>query len=181
MEWLQRIFDKLLSLLPMTVFIYPYEAGVRVTCLGWYQRITDIESGWYVVWPLIQYILKIDVKMTAIDIRNQSARTKDGIDVIVSGALLYRVYNARKALLEVMDHEKSATTVALGVIRKYISKHNFDELTEMVELTELIRKEIHETCTKWGIKISSVEITDFGKTRNIRLLTNGTENPMEVV
>jgi len=179
MNWLETFFNKLFALLPKTVFVYPYEKAVRVTCLGWYQRITDIDTGWYVIWPLIQYILAAQVKPRAIDIRSQSIVTKDKVDVVISGALIYKIYNARKSIFEVIDFDKSMTTIALGIIRGYASKHTFEELIDMDELTEQIRKELHEACTKWGIKIQGVEITDFGKTRNIRLLTNGNQEPTE--
>jgi regulator of protease activity HflC (stomatin/prohibitin superfamily) len=173
MKWLEAIINKILALLPATEFVEPTDEAIRVTCFGSRQRIKDLGPGWYVIWPLIQYILHVPVKLQTADIRNQSAMTRDKVDLTVSGALVYKIYNARKASIEVEDYDKSMITIALGMIRKYISKHTLDELVDMDELTDKIRRELHDTCTKWGIKIINVEITDFGRARNLRLLTNG--------
>jgi regulator of protease activity HflC (stomatin/prohibitin superfamily) len=181
MKWLEAIINKILALMPASEFVEPTDEAIRVTCLGSKQHIKDIGPGWYLTWPLIQYILHVPVKLQTKDIRCQSAMTADRVDLTVGGALVYKVYNARKAITEVEDFDESMQTIALGIIRKYIAKHELSELVDMGALTDKIRQELHDTCTKWGIKIIDVEITDFGRARNIRLLTNGPSEITETV
>jgi len=179
-EFLNKIFDKLLSLLPRRIFVDPFERGIRITYL-WKQRITDLEPGVYFIWPLLQQVIRIGVKTQTMDLRSQSIFTKDHKDIIISGSLIYKIRDARKAICEVMDFDKGMCVLSLGIIKRYVSQHTLNELVNTDDLTKEIKREISTTCSKWGIYLQSVEITDTGRGRNIRLLTNN-ENPMmEVV
>jgi len=170
MEWLKEILDKILVLFPMTQIITPYEAGVKITCGKWYKRLGP---GWYVIWPLIQRIVYMEIQTQVVDLKVQSIPTEDKSDLMVSGAIQYSIKDIEKAVLNVQDVDKSLATLALGVIFDFISHRTLQECGDTNALKKEILKGIKEAAPGWGLKIEKVYITDMGKTRNIRLLGDG--------
>jgi regulator of protease activity HflC (stomatin/prohibitin superfamily) len=167
MDWLQKIFDKLLTLFPVVQILTPYESGVRFTFGRWYKKLGP---GWYVYWPLIQNVVWMEIQTQLADLKTQSITTSDEKDIMVSGAIQYRISDIEKAVMKVQDVDKSLMTLALGIILKFVSKHTFSECKDTNGLQEEILKGIREEAQGWGLKIEKVFITDMGKTRNIRLL-----------
>jgi len=156
MDWLNELISKLFSIIPRLWMVQPDEAGVRTT-LG--NHVKAIGPGYWFYWPLIQEIITLTVTPQVVDLRPQSLRIDDQ-DVTVSGAIMYRISDARKALLNVQDYDRSLITLALGIIAN-------GELHE-----DEILKRLREAAAGWGIKVMRVFITDRGNVLNIRLLTN---------
>jgi len=136
-------------------------------------RITELESGLWLQWPLIQKLYTVKVKVQVVDLRSQSVWTLDRKEMTISGAIRYRVKSAKKALCEVYDYDANIQAVALGIIQEHVRKYRFDRIdTKQIEASVL--KGVREASEGWGLRIERVYITDIGRTRNIRLLTNGT-------
>lgn len=169
MDWLQRIFDKILSVFPVVHMLTTYERGVRFT-FGKYRKL--LGPGWYLLWPLFQRIVWQEVQTQIVDLRSQSIRTKDDKDVVVSGALQYCIRDIMKAACNVQNVDAALETLALGIILEYINKHTLTECHNVEALKVEIRQGIHKAAKDWGIKIERVYITDLGFCRNIRLLSN---------
>lgn len=168
MEFLNQLLEKILRLLPTIYIVTTYEAGVRFT-LG--KHAKPIGPGWYLIWPMIHRFLWMETQTQVADLRNQSIRTKDGQELIVSGAIQYKIGDIEKAIVNVQDIDKSISTLALGIIADYISSKTLEECKYETLRTEIL-KGIREEARGWGLRIEKVFITDFGKTFNLRLLTN---------
>ena len=129
MNWLSDILSRLFTVFPRLVLVAPDEYGIRYTpkwCGG--LRVKELKPGLWVCWPLIQNIETIRCKTQVVDLRPQSVRTLDRVDMIVSGAIRYRVRSAIKALLEVYDYDQNIQAVALGIIQRYMREHNLENL-----------------------------------------------------
>lgn len=115
------------------------------------------------------------VKIQPKDLRAQSLWTKDGCNIMISGVIKYRVSDPVKALLEVYDYDNSVQIIALSVIHEFVSTHTLDELKVGIsDLLEKILSELRKESQGWGLKISSVKLTDTGDVFNLRLLQNDT-------
>lgn len=158
MNWLTNVLIKLFAFVPRLQLVQPDEGGVRIT-LG--TRVCSLIPGWYIHCPLFQEIRVITCTPQVVDLRPQSLRVADK-DVTISGAIMYRVSDAKKASLNVQDYDRSLTTLALGIIARGEQRE------------EEILKGIREAAAGWGIKVIRVFITDRGSVLNIRLLTNNT-------
>lgn len=169
MDFLTRLYEAIRRLVPRIELIQPDEAGVRCT-LG--TRIKVLGPGWYFLWPIIQEIFWATVTTQVQDVRCQSITSKDGRDMVISGAIRYKVIDIRKAMLEVRDSEESLIALFLGVLLSAASTMTESELFDTERLGESILKKIREEASGWGLKIQKVYITDLGRTKNIRLLTN---------
>ena len=169
MEFLNKIFATLLKWVPRIELIQPDEAGVRVT-LGVREKV--LPPGWYLYWPIIQEIFFATVTTQVQDVRCQSITSKDRRDMVVSGAIRFKITDIRKAMLEVKDCEESLIALSLGVLLSVASTMTEEELADTEKLGDSILKKIRAEARGWGLKIQKVYITDLGRTRNIRLLTN---------
>ena len=165
-EWLSQAF----SVLPRIWVVEPDEGGIRTT-LG--SSVKDTPTGWYINWPIIHVCTKRPITPQVVDLRGQSALTNDAKDVVIGGALQYKIVNARKAILEVNDLDLSVVSLALGIIQEHVSSHTFGQLLELDGLKAKIRQGLREATSGWGIKIVEVFITDLGTVKNIRFIGDG--------
>ncbi len=169
MNFLDRIFDTIRRFIPVIFLLSPDEAGVRVT-LG--TRVKVLDPGFYFHWPIIQTILYTTVTIQVKDLRSQSIPSKGGRDLILSGAIKYKIVDIRKAMLEVQDYDRSLEALSLGVLLAVASTMTEDELIDTERLGDEILKKIREEASGWGLKLQRVYITDLGRAKNVRLLTN---------
>lgn len=167
MEWLADLLKNLRDFLPRKYFINPDEGGVRIT-LG--RHVKTLVPGWYYYWPVIQECEGMNISPQVVDLRPQSAMTKDFKNLAISGGVKYKVSDPRKALLDVQDYDKSIQTMALGIICEFISTHQFSDLSDLSELKESILFGIREEAAGMGLKIMKVYITDIGETTNVRMM-----------
>ena len=168
-NFLDRIFDTIRRFIPAIFLLSPDEAGVRVT-LG--TRVKVLDPGFYFHWPIIQTILYTTVTTQVKDLRSQSIPSKGGRDLILSGAIKYKIVDIRKAMLEVQDYDRSLEALSLGVLLAVASTMTEDELIDTERLGDEILKKIREEASGWGLKLQRVYITDLGRAKNVRLLTN---------
>lgn len=170
MEWLQQIFDKLLSLIPGLVMIEPTEMAARITGGS---RYRILPPGWYVVWPLIQKVLAMDVVTQVVDLPPQTIRIQDGYEIVVSGCIRYRIENVEKALFAVVDVDKALSTLALGVILEYLQAQSLKDCTDIGAVRKELGHGLAKAARGWGVKIEHVYITDIGRVRSLRLFGDG--------
>ncbi|KKN64898.1 hypothetical protein LCGC14_0487320 [marine sediment metagenome] len=171
MDFLNRIFEILWKFIPRIKIIQPDELAVRVT-LGTREKV--LYPGWYLFLGIFQEIFYTTVTTQIKDLRSQSVASKGGRDLILSGAIKYKVVDIRKAMLEVQDYDRSLEALCLGVLLAVVSTMTEKELMDTEKLGENILKKTREEAAGWGLKLQKVYITDLGKARNIRLLTNNT-------
>ena len=170
MEWLADLLKNLRDFLPRKYFLSPDEGGIRLT-LG--NRVKTLMPGWYYYWPVLQKCIGIKVTPQLVDLRPQSALTNDLKDIVISGGIMYRVSDCRKALLEVHDYDENIQTVALGIICEFISCHSFQDLIDLSDLRDTILSGVRVEAAGMGLKIMKVYITDIGRTKNIRIMGEG--------
>lgn len=149
--------------------IQPDEEAVRVT-LGKYEK--KLSPGFYFFWELVQMIHSLTITPCWVDLRGQSVFSKDGRNMTVSGAIRYRITDARKALLTINDVDKSLAVLALGIILEYVGERDTADCTNPMGLADEILKGIREQAAGWGVKVMEVKITDWGTAQNLRVIMN---------
>ncbi|HUW45763.1 MAG TPA: SPFH domain-containing protein [Dehalococcoidia bacterium] len=166
MQWLERLISAILDLFPRIWMIFPDEAGIRITGGS---RFRPKGPGWYAYWPIIQECVKITVTPQIIDLRDQSLTTSDGHVIAISGAVEYSIRDAKKAILDVQDLDKSLPALCLGKITEYVEVHTLAEC-RAESLKDELKMAIRSHVNDWGIKLREVFITDAAKARVIRLM-----------
>lgn len=172
--WLVTLIDKLFCFVPRPIVIAPDEGGYRASPkLFGGMMVKALGPGCYLWLPLIQKAEKIEIKIQIKDLRPQSAWTKDGKNITVSGAVRYRITNAVNALLEVFDFDSNIQTVGLAAIHEFVNQHTLQECREQIpELMKIILDKVRKESQGWGLKIENVYMTDTGDVFNLRVLQN---------
>jgi len=170
LDWLKAIMDRILGTLQAIEHLGPPDAGIRVTYFIWWMRTTDIGPGWYIWHPWFQYIETVNVKIKGVSTEPQSATTKDGHEWCVGITIAYSIFNARKALLEVEDYEKTLMEFLLGLGVEYVSTKTKDELLEVTSCNGELQKKVHAYAKRFGIRINDVWLNNTGKSRNLRVM-----------
>lgn len=133
-----------------------YERGVLFT-LGRYTK--TIGPGLVIVIPVIQQVMKIDLRVLVEDVPSQDVISKDNVSVKVNAVIYYRVVEPDKAVLNVENFTAATSQLAQTTLRSVLGKHELDEmLSERDKLNTDIQKILDEQTDIWGIKVSNVEI-----------------------
>ena len=139
--------------------INQYQKGVKFM-FGKY--IGLMEPGWRIVFPIIQFYRKIDLRVKAVDVPDQEAITKDNISVGVNAVIYYKVQEADKAVLEVEDFFFAISQLAQTTMRNAVGQVDLDELlSQRDRVSENIRVIIDKATDPWGIKVLNVELKDI--------------------
>ena len=139
--------------------ITEYERGIRFT-LGRYSGV--MKPGWRLVWPIIQFYKKVDLRVKAVDVPNQEAITKDNISVSVNAVIYYKIREAEKAILEVENFYYAISQLAQTTMRNAVGQVDLDELLSARDrVSENIRAIIDKASDPWGIEVINVELKDI--------------------
>jgi len=135
-----------------------YQRGVMFT-LGKFTGIK--EPGWRIVVPVFQRMIKIDMRVKAVDVPDQRAITRDNIAVGVNAVIYYKVSDASKAVLEVEDFFHAVSQLAQTTMRNAVGEVELDDLlTKRDKISERIRSIVDKASDEWGIKVDNVELKD---------------------
>src|SRR5439155_1009078 len=93
--------------------------------LGRYRA--TVGPGLTFLMPVIEDILKVDMRERVINVEPQKVITKDNVSVIVDAVIYYRISDPVKATFEVQNFAYAATTLAQTNLRNLIGDKSLDE------------------------------------------------------
>ena len=136
-----------------------YERAV-VFRLGRYTGLRGPGLFWLI--PLgIENETRIDLRVVTNPIEQQETITRDSVTVKVNAVLWYRVVDPQKAVLTVENFRAAVQQVALTSLRNVIGQHDLDEvLKERDKINALLKKNVTETTTPWGVSVELLEMKD---------------------
>ncbi|MBI3800121.1 MAG: slipin family protein [Deltaproteobacteria bacterium] len=112
----------------------------------------------YVV-PLIERMVRIDLRTITMDIPPQDVITRDNVSVKVNAVLYFRVLDPNKALVEIENYLFATSQLAQTTLRSVCGQAELDDLLAEREKINAHLQEILDSQTEpWGIKVSLVEI-----------------------
>lgn len=133
-----------------------YERGV-VFLLGRMYKVKG--PGLIIIIPVIQQMVKVDLRTKVLDIPTQDLITRDNVSVKVNAVLYFRVVDSERSILNVEDYMQATEQLAQTTLRSVLGQHELDELLAEREKLNLDIQEILDKQTdQWGIKVANVEI-----------------------
>jgi regulator of protease activity HflC (stomatin/prohibitin superfamily) len=146
----------LVSLARSARVVAQYEKGL-VLRLGKYR--TTVDSGLTFLVPVIENMLKVDMRERVISVEPQKVITKDNVSVTVDAVIYYRISDPVKATFEVQNFGYAATTLAQTNLRNLIGDKSLDEtLTARDTINANLRAVLDEATNTWGVKVTRVEV-----------------------
>ena len=133
-----------------------YERAV-VLFLGRFQNVKG--PGLIIVIPIIQQMIKVDLRTVTMDVPTQDLITRDNVSVQVNAVLYFRVLKPKEAIINVEDYMLATEQLAQTTLRSVLGQHELDQLlAERERLNENIQAILDQQTDQWGIKVANVEI-----------------------
>jgi regulator of protease activity HflC (stomatin/prohibitin superfamily) len=133
-----------------------YERGV-VFMLGRFYKVKG--PGLIIIIPIIQQMVRVDLRTFVLDIPSQDLITRDNVSVKVNAVLYFRVVDSERAIINVENFMEATGQLAQTTLRSVLGQHELDELlAERDKLNADIQEILDQQTDQWGIKVSNVEI-----------------------
>ncbi|WOH39537.1 slipin family protein [Thalassotalea fonticola] len=154
--WASVIFLVVLILLSMFKILREYERGV-IFLLGRFYKVKG--PGFIIVIPLIQQMVRVDLRTVVMDVPSQDVISRDNVSVRVNAVIYFRVIDPQKAIINVENFLEATSQLAQTTLRSVLGQHELDEMLANREMLNDDIQEILDTRSDaWGIKVSNVEI-----------------------
>ena len=133
-----------------------YERGV-VFRLG---RVIPLKGpGLIIIWPIIDKLVRVNLRTVAMDVPSQDIITEDNITVTVNAVVYFRPMEPVKAITEVEDYVFATSQIAQTTLRSILGQSQLDELlTKREALNAKLQQVIDLQTEPWGIKVTVVEV-----------------------
>jgi regulator of protease activity HflC (stomatin/prohibitin superfamily) len=112
----------------------------------------------YVI-PLIEKMVKMDLRTVTMDIPPQDVITRDNVSVKVNAVLYFRVLEPNRAVVEVENYLFATSQLAQVTLRSVCGQAELDELlAERERINSRIQEILDQQTDPWGIKVVLVEL-----------------------
>ncbi len=133
-----------------------YERGV-IFRLG--RIIAAKGPGLIILIPLVDKMVKVSLRLVAMDVDPQDVITRDNVSVKVNAVIYFRVIDPTKAIVEVENYSYAMSQLAQTTLRSVCGQAELDELLSERDKINTELQEILDTHTDpWGIKVATVEL-----------------------
>ncbi|UCF93232.1 MAG: slipin family protein [Desulfobacterales bacterium] len=133
-----------------------YERGV-IFRLG---RVIKAKGpGLIILIPIIDKMVKVSLRLVAMDVDPQDVITRDNVSVKVNAVIYFRVIDPIKAIIEVENYSYAMSQLAQTTLRSVCGQAELDDLLSEREKINTELQEILDMHTDpWGIKVATVEL-----------------------
>jgi len=115
--------------------------------------------GLIIVWPMIDSIRRVDLRVVAMDVPPQDVITLDNVSVRVNAVVYFRVIDPKKAVLEVENYIYATSQLAQTTLRSVLGEASLDQLlSQRDEINSKLQDILDRMTDPWGIKVSTVEV-----------------------
>src|SRR6195256_462090 len=163
---LARIVPSLFVIIILVSIVLPqalrilreYERGV-IFRLG--KLLGAKGPGLIVLIPIVDRMIKMDLRVVTIDVTKQEVMTRDNVPVTVDAVVYFRVIDPIAAVIKVENFWKATSLIAQTTLRSVLGQAELDELlSHRDKINQTLQEIIDRQTDPWGIKVTSVEIKD---------------------
>lgn len=128
--------------------------------LGRFHRTAG--PGLYLVLPLIEWQVKLDLRTVTRAVEAQEGITRDNVPIKVNGVIWFRITDPQRAVLEVREVENAVIQVSLTTLRSSLGQHTLDELLKgQASIAEALKLAIDAVTEPWGVEVERVEMKNI--------------------
>ena len=115
--------------------------------------------GLILVFSPIDRMVKMSLRLVALDVPPQDVITRDNVSVNVNAVIFFRVVHPIKAVVEVENFLHATSQLAQTTLRSVLGQVELDGLLSERERLNMQLQDILDKHTDpWGIKVTSVEV-----------------------
>jgi len=133
-----------------------YERGV-IFRLG---RVIGAKGpGLILLMPVIDKMVRVDLRVVAMDVPPQDVITRDNVSIKVSAVLYFRVLDPNRAIISVENYLYATSQLSQTTLRSTCGQAELDDLlSEREKINAHIQEILDKDTEPWGIKVVKVEI-----------------------
>lgn len=157
--WIIAAIFLLSVLLPAMIRVLrEYERGV-VFRLGKLLRAKG--PGLVILIPIIDRMVKVDLRIVTIDVPKQEVITRDNVPVTVDAVVFFRVVDSEAAIVRVANFHRATALFAQTTLRSVLGQEELDTLlAERDRINTHLQEILDRQTDPWGVKVASVEVRD---------------------
>jgi regulator of protease activity HflC (stomatin/prohibitin superfamily) len=122
----------------------------------------------YVI-PLVERMVRIDLRTVAMDIPAQDVVTRDNVSVKVNAVLYFRVLDPSKATVAIENYLFATSQLAQTTLRSVCGQAELDDLlAEREKINSHIQGILDAQTEPWGITVSLVELKHLDLPREMQ-------------
>jgi len=115
--------------------------------------------GLFILVPIIDRMVKVDLRTVTLDVPTQDIITRDNVSVSVDAVVYFRVVDPVKAIVEVENYLYATSQIAQTTLRSVCGSVELDELlSEREKLNLQLQELIDRQTDPWGVKVVAVEL-----------------------
>ena len=117
--------------------------------------------GLFILIPLIDRMVKVDLRTITLNVPPQEVITKDNVPVRVNAVAYFRIVEPKAAIVQIENFMVATSQISQTTLRSVLGQHVLDELlSERDKINAILQEIIDEATSPWGIKVSIVEVKD---------------------
>ncbi|MFZ1683863.1 MAG: slipin family protein [Candidatus Zixiibacteriota bacterium] len=133
-----------------------YERGV-IFRLG--RLIGAKGPGIFFLIPIIDKMVRVDLRVITYDIPPQDVITRDNVTVKVNAVLYFQVVDPNRAVVSVANFFEATNQIAQTTLRSVLGQQELDDLLSNRDKINIELQKIIDAQTEpWGVKVSVVEV-----------------------
>ena len=115
--------------------------------------------GIFLVFSPVDRMVRVDLRQIAFDVPPQDVITRDNVTLKVNAVIFLRVFDPRKAVVEVTNFQYQTQQFAVTTLRSVLGEMELDELLAHRDKINLRLQTILDQHTSpWGVKVVAVEV-----------------------
>ncbi|GIV65884.1 MAG: slipin family protein [Chloroflexota bacterium] len=139
--------------------LYQYERGVVFT-LGKFSSTRN--PGLTLIFPIIQTMRKVDMRIKTADVPRQEVMTKDNIPMLVNAVVYFKVVRPEDVVIKIEDHVYAIRQYTQAALRDVIGNHELDfVLSEREKIANSIKEIVDAETSGWGVDVESIKIQEI--------------------
>jgi len=112
--------------------------------------------------PIIDKVVKVNLRVEVVDIPSQSVITKDNVTIQVDAVVYFQVVEPIRAVIGVDNFRFASQRIAMTSLRSIIGRYELDSLlAHREDVNSELRATIARHTTEWGVEVRQVEIRDI--------------------
>lgn len=117
--------------------------------------------GIFLLIPFVDRMVTMDLRTITLDVPAQEVITKDNVTIRVNAVCYFRVLDATKAVVDILDFIHATSQIAQTTLRSVLGESELDDLLSQREkINQSLQELIDKRTDPWGVKVSIVEVKD---------------------
>ncbi|AEA33294.1 slipin family protein [Hippea maritima] len=115
--------------------------------------------GIFFLWPIIDSMTKVNLRLMTVEIQPQDVITKDNVTIKISAVVYFKVVDPVKSVIQVNNYFYAIEQLSQTTLRSICGQAELDKLlSEREKINTEIQEILDKHSDSWGVKVTLVEL-----------------------